>query len=57
MTFISGQEQGLEGEPAEREEHRRRVRGAPLRPQPRHHRRRPRILLELAEKRTERPPG
>ena len=50
---MSGQEQGLESESPEREEHRRRVRGAALRTQPRHHRRRPRILLELAKKRPE----
>ena len=48
--FPSGQEQGLQGAPSEREEHRRRVRGAAVRPQPRHHRRHSRVLLELAEK-------
>ena len=53
ISFNPGQEQRLESEPAERQEHWRRVRGASLRAQPRHHRRRPRILLELAEERPE----
>ena len=42
----SGQEQGLEGSPAERAEHRRGVRGAAVRARPRHHGRYPRVLLE-----------
>ena len=53
----SGQEQGLEGSPAERAEHRRGVRGAAVRPRPRHHGRHPRVLLEQPQECHERQVG
>ena len=53
----SGQEQGLEGSPAERAEHRRGVRGAAVRPCPRHHGRYPRVLLEQPQECHERQVG
>ena len=56
VLFFAGQEQGLEGQPFEREEHWRGVRGADVRPGPGHHRGHPRVLLELPEECPVRPP-
>ena len=49
ISFNPGQEQRLESEPAERQEHRRRVRGAAVRPRPRHHGGHTGVLLEQSQ--------
>ena len=47
--MFAGQEQGLEGPPSQRAEHRRSVRGAAVRPRPRHHGGHPGVLLEQSQ--------